>query len=344
MTYPYSGIKDTGRGIDRIAYELIENLKVQGVLPEVVTMGYTRSRYEAVLKEVIFPLRMMKVKADVFHAIDDLGGKTCALMGKKPLITSIHDGVSLTYKGPVDWKYMLEFKYFASNIKICTKKSDMIITSSNTTRDILEPLVKSKENIRVIPYGVDHLSFFPERREPNKVKKILFVGKVMFPKGVDTLVRAFKILRDEMSDVELLIGSKGRHSQPLERLAASLGVSDSVRFLGYIPEEELRHYYNMADVFVFPSRMSFSLSLLEAMACGTPVIAGNVSDIPDYVGDSGLLIDPDDPHDLADALKRVLAEESFREYLSEKGIKRAREFSWEKMAKNTIEVYNEVIG
>ena len=116
-----------------------------------------------------------------------------------------------------------------------------------------------------------------------------------------------------------------------------------VRFLGPVPEADLPALYAGAAVFVFPSLYEgFGLPVLEAMACGTPVITSNTSSLPEVVGEAGILIDPRDVRALAEAVERVLADERLRAELRAKGVERARQFTWEKTARETLAVYRSV--
>ena len=114
-------------------------------------------------------------------------------------------------------------------------------------------------------------------------------------------------------------------------------------FTGYVPEEELPLVYNAADLFVYPSLYEgFGLPILEAMACGVPVITSNLSSMPEVAGDAGILVDPNDVNALADAMTRVLTDRVLRATLAAKGLARARSFSWERMAQETLAVYARV--
>jgi glycosyltransferase involved in cell wall biosynthesis len=160
---------------------------------------------------------------------------------------------------------------------------------------------------------------------------------------VDALIKAFGIVKQHITDAELVIAGKRSKDQPLlERLSNEMGVQDII-FQGYIPEDELPDYYSSATVMIFPSRCGFGLSTLEAMACGTPVIVGAALDAPEFVADAGILVNPDDIDVMAMSIIRVLTEQGFREQLSAKAIARAKAFSWEKMARETVEVYRNVL-
>ncbi|MBC7249972.1 MAG: glycosyltransferase family 4 protein, partial [Anaerolineae bacterium] len=123
-----------------------------------------------------------------------------------------------------------------------------------------------------------------------------------------------------------------------------LGLKDEVEFAGYVPAEELPLWYNAADLFVFPSLYEgFGLPPLEAMACGTPVVSSNAASLPEVVGEAGLLIDPYDVEGLAAAMRRVLTDRELSTQLRERGLRRARQFSWKEAARQTVAVYEQVL-
>jgi glycosyltransferase involved in cell wall biosynthesis len=117
-----------------------------------------------------------------------------------------------------------------------------------------------------------------------------------------------------------------------------------VRFLGHVPQADLPALYSAADVFVFPSLYEgFGLPALEALACGTPVVASNVSALPEVVGDAALQVSPLDVEALADAMERLLRDDRLRADQRERGLRRAAQFSWDKAARQTAEVYRRVV-
>ncbi len=124
-----------------------------------------------------------------------------------------------------------------------------------------------------------------------------------------------------------------------------LKIEKDVKFLGYLTQEDLRTVFSSATLFAFPSLYEgFGIPILEAMACGTPVITSNVSSMPEVAGDAAKLVDPLDVEDIKEAIKSLLENEDEREALTKKGLKRASEFSWEKCARETLEVYRSTVG
>jgi len=115
--------------------------------------------------------------------------------------------------------------------------------------------------------------------------------------------------------------------------------------LGRVTDSDLIGLYNLADVFVFPSLYEgFGFPPLEAMACGTPVVASNAASLPEVVGDAGLLVDPRDPEVMAEAIHRVLQDRDLAEELRRRGLERAQQFTWERAARETLAVYEMMLG
>jgi len=123
-----------------------------------------------------------------------------------------------------------------------------------------------------------------------------------------------------------------------------LGLDSEVMFPGYIPVSELPLWYNAAELFVYPSLYEgFGLPPLEAMACGTPVVVANTSSLPEVVGQAGLTVDPLDVEGLAEAMRRALSDAGLRQEMRERGLQRARDFSWTKTAQETVQVYRRMM-
>lgn len=173
----------------------------------------------------------------------------------------------------------------------------------------------------------------------------LYVGTIQPRKNLIRLIEAFAAfsLQPSALGVHLVIaGKRGWLAEGIERRAAELGVAGRVRFLGYVPDEELPALMAGALGFVFPSLYEgFGMPPLEAMACGTPVVVSSSSSLPEVVGDAGLVVSPDDPEDLAEALHRVLTDAELRERLHARGLQQARRFSWRDTAERTLAVYQE---
>jgi glycosyltransferase involved in cell wall biosynthesis len=166
----------------------------------------------------------------------------------------------------------------------------------------------------------------------------LFLGTLEPRKNVDGLLRAYRKAMDAGIEIPLVIaGRRGRYYEPTFALVESLQLQNRVIFTDYVSNDEAIHLYNGAAAFAFPSHYEgFGLPVLEAMACGAPVITTNVSSLPELAAGSALLVEPADDEALAAALVRIMREPGLRETLRSAGIQRAGEFSWERCAQETI--------
>lgn len=174
---------------------------------------------------------------------------------------------------------------------------------------------------------------------------ILGVGNLQPRKNWLRLIEAFAQAKQEhrLPHTLVIVGPRAWQSEQV--VAAAQGLDDAVVFTGYVPTSDLVLLYNAAEVFVYPSLYEgFGLPVLEAMACGTPVITSNVSALPEIAGDAALLVNPYATQDIAAALVRVVSDEAYRAELRARGLARAREFSWERTAAQTLPVYRKVAG
>ena len=174
---------------------------------------------------------------------------------------------------------------------------------------------------------------------------VLFVGSVEKRKNVHGLLQAYALLNARGNPPPLVVvGVQRMGTSGLSRMPQDLGLTEKVHFAGYIPDEDLPAIYSGADLSVFPSLYEgFGLPPLEAMACGTPVVCSDAGSLPEVVGDAAITVDPYDVEGLAEAMRRVLADRDLAEDLRSRGLERARMFSWEKAARETMEVYREVL-
>jgi glycosyltransferase involved in cell wall biosynthesis len=176
------------------------------------------------------------------------------------------------------------------------------------------------------------------------------VGRTNPQKNIPRLVEAFAVLRGELreearyKDLRLIIiGDEIARHPALRHAVIQSRVEDSVRFLGFVPIETLRAFYQAASAFVFPSLYEgFGLPPLEAMACGTPVVCSHVSSLPEVVGDAALIVNPENVFDIARGMREVLLNDALRSGLIERGLEQARRFSWERSAAQVLQNYEEI--
>jgi glycosyltransferase involved in cell wall biosynthesis len=268
-------------------------------------------------------------------------------------IITIHD---MAYKHYPETIHQPTYRELIGKLQDHAQKSHAIIAVSNSTkRDIVHYLGVPPEKVWVIYNGVN--SRFCQIRNQgllNTVKLkyrlpekfILFVGTLEPRKNIIGLIEAFKKLTlDPHFKYQLVIvGSKGWGYKPIFSTAESLGIKDRIIFAGYVPGQDLPAIYNLAGIFVYPSFYEgFGIPVVEAMACGTPVITSNVSSLPEVGGDAVLYVDPKNIEEISTSIKGALSDENLSQTLREKGVARSKEFSWEYTARQTLDVFKKVM-
>jgi glycosyltransferase involved in cell wall biosynthesis len=245
-------------------------------------------------------------------------------------------------------------RYYGQIDQAWRKTDHIIAVSEATKRDSIRMLGVPEKKITVIHEAANPVyRQLPQNEALTYVQQkykfdrdyILFVSTIEPRKNLPGLLQAYRKLRDQYKrdDLLVLVGAKGWLWEEVYETVDKLNMNDQVAFLGRVPLEDMVYLYNGARVLVHPSFYEgFGLTPLEAMTCGTPVITSNTSALPEVVGDAALMIDPHDIEGLTVAMWRVLTEEELRRDLICKGLKRARLFSWEKAARQTLEVYHKI--
>jgi glycosyltransferase involved in cell wall biosynthesis len=234
------------------------------------------------------------------------------------------------------------------------RAADAIIINSESLRSEIDQYLEvDPGKLRLIHEAVDHDLFKPG--DAGKARAhvtsygvtkpfVLFVSSLWPYKNCDGLLRAWALARGELGGHQLAIVGPGRDEKyvaQLHRLAAELGISADVVFVGGVPLEETVRFYQAADVFVYPSlNETFGLPILEAMACGCPVVTSDTSAMPETAGGAALLADPKDPASIAQAITH--AAKLGRDGLGEAGLRRAGQFTWAATGVATLDVYREV--
>jgi glycosyltransferase involved in cell wall biosynthesis len=238
-----------------------------------------------------------------------------------------------------------------------------IFAVSNFTRNEIEKLFDiPPERIEVVYNAIDerflrgHASSADRdliaRRYQVTYPFLLYAGRVSPHKNVVRMIEAFSALKTELGrdqaypDLKLIIIGDDLSGNPdLRRTVVRSGVQNDVRFLGFIPIEVLRIFYDEAKVFVFPSLYEgFGLPPLEAMVHGTPVVTSNVSSLPEVVGNAAVLVNPENVFEIMRALHRVLTDQSLRKRMKERGYQQAAHFSWETSVRRILEAYGQVVN
>ncbi len=230
----------------------------------------------------------------------------------------------------------------------------VIAISESTRRDAERLLGLPAGKVQTVYCGVD-AAFQPQsagrtaafRRSKGLPERfVLFLGTLEPRKNIVGLLDAYADARARGATPPLVIaGAKGWYYDEVFRRVEALGLRESVHFAGFAPAQELPLWYSAAEVFVYPSLYEgFGLPVLEAMACGTPVITSDCSSLPEVVGSAGVTVSPTDRLALAEALRQLLDDEERRAALGEQGRLRAARFSWERAAAETVAVYRQALG
>jgi len=283
---------------------------------------------------------------DLFHATDHL----LPYFRRVKSVFTLHDLIFLfhpeTHKPLNRWFLTLMMPRFL-------RAADAIIAVSECTkRDAIRFYGIPEEKITVIYEGVNP-RFRPVGPEAMAAVRaryglpehfILYVGTIEPRKNLTVLLEAFSNLQSAICNLHLVfVGKKGWLYEGFFHRLRELGLEDRVIFTGYVPDEDLPAIYSAADLFVFPSLYEgFGLPVLEAMACGTPVVCSNTSSLPEVAGDAALLVDPTDVRALAGAMERALRDEILWATLRAMGMEKARQFTWEEAAQKTLTVYRRV--
>jgi glycosyltransferase involved in cell wall biosynthesis len=273
-----------------------------------------------------------------------------------PTVVTVHDLIPMllpTYRGS------MLVRLYTLLVAIAAKRADMVLTDSQASKwDIVHLLNIPSERVRVIYLAADDI-YQPvlDNHRLTAIRQkyglpesyLLYLGGFDQRKNVPTLLKAFAQLAKDLRVFLVVAGrlpEKGSDFFPDPRpIVQELGIEERVVFTGWVPEEDKPALYSGARALVFPSLYEgFGLPPLEALACGTPVIASNRGSLPEIVGDGGLLLEPDHVEGLAAAMQKLLNDDTLREDLRRKGLTHAARFSWEKTARETLAVYREVKG
>ena len=245
--------------------------------------------------------------------------------------------------------------FFPPMMKLSAKQADEIVTvSESTRRDVIRLLGVDPDKVSATQLGVDASFRVIDDLQAKKVivtkydlpeEFILYLGTIEPRKNLPLLMRAYRLLVDSGTRLKLiLVGKYGWMYQEVFNLVSELNLEDMVRFTGYIPQDELPLVYNLASLFVYPTIYEgFGIPVLEAMACGVPVISSDIASLPEIVGEAGILVPAGDLGAYFSAMKLVTDDQDLRGKLIDQGKLRASEFSWERTAQLTQQVYQKVL-
>ncbi len=292
-------------------------------------------------EQLHFPFKeLKKSRADLLH----VPHYNVPVFYRGKLAVTVHDMIHLVLPQFLPNKFAYLYAKFL--IGYAVHKADVVFTvSENSKKDILRFYKVREDKIVVVYNAVDAKFTHRDRREveylidkynlPKNKKVIMYVGNLKPHKNLPRLLEAYSKMSGRENTCLVLVG-KAFDSEDLTPRIKSLGIEDSVVRTGIIVDNELVDFYNLADLFVFPSLYEgFGIPPLEAMACGTPVVCSNNSSLPEVVGDAAYMFDPYEEKQIGDAMEKVLYDDTLADALIERGYKRAAMFTPDKIVDRT---------
>jgi glycosyltransferase involved in cell wall biosynthesis len=320
-----------------------------GTLTEAVTVPVSaRSRPQWVLGEqALLPRLARRAGVEVVHSL----ASTAPAHGAFKRVVTVHDLIYARFPEAHAGVRDLGMRVL---VPLAVRRAHRVTADSQSTRaDLIELAHARPELIDVVPLGLGT----PRRHTPAPAAEVrarlglgerpvvLSLSAKRPHKNLEALIGALARLPAERRPVLVLPGYPTAHEATLRELAAARGVSEDVRFLQWVSAEDLEGLWGLAQAFVYPSLYEgFGLPVLEAMARGVPVACSNASSLPEVAGEAALLFDPHDEPVIAVALERLLAEPALCEDLSARGLLRAKQFTWERTARLTLQSYVRALG
>ncbi|HML15689.1 MAG TPA: glycosyltransferase family 1 protein [Bryobacteraceae bacterium] len=324
---------------------------VTGLGPNFTTAIYARPETQ-LLHNLTFPHFLRSFHADLYH----IPLNSIAWWMPRPYVVTIHDMSTLLFPSRPDFRHTLQEERYRRGAQ---RASRIITVSHSTRRDIESVLGIPADRIRTI-YSAPDPAFTADDnggqdrqildRYSIRPPFILYAGTVRPQKNVPRLIQAFGALRasfenhPDYGDLRLIIiGDELSRNPSVRRAVVETHMEPVVRFLGFVPRETLRVFYRAAAVFAFPSLYEgFGLAPLEAMACGTPVVASDIPPLVEAAGDAAELVSPDNVFDIARGLREVLLDEERRRKMVAAGLAQARRFHWDQTAREVLAVYRDI--
>ena len=288
---------------------------------------------------LLAPLYVKKHGREYDVVVDDIAHAVpwySPLVTKTPVIAQIHhvhqDVVYVELPAPLAWAISRAERTIAKIYK------RFIAVSQSTKNTLVDKLGVDPNRIAVVPNGVDLEKYRPGQKDPRPT--VLWVGRIKKYKNLDHLLRAYRTVKQKVPDAQLIIIGSGDQERKMRDLAKTLGLKD-VHFLGKIPEEEKIRWMQRAWILASTSMVEgWGMTVTEAAACGTPAVAYDVPGLRDSVRhmETGILVEPGDIEQLAEAIEMLLADSGLRNKLSENAYRYVQGFSWDKTALKFLEV------
>lgn len=278
-----------------------------------------------------------------------------------PYVITVHDVLEHMYRAR-DRSSLRRSLHFHLTRRVLRGAGRILAVSNFTKKEIEKLFGIPGSQIEVVYNAIDERFLHGHATEADRqilaerylvtYPFLLYAGRISPHKNLVRIIEAFSALRAELekenkfSDLKLIIiGDELSKHPDLRRTVIRSGVQNDVRFMGFVPIEMLRIFYDAAKIFVFPSLYEgFGLPPLEAMAHGTPVVTSNTSSLPEVVGHAAVLVNPENVFEIMRALHRLLLDQSVREKIKQRSYDQAKKFSWESSAQKVLDVYRQVAG
>lgn len=351
--YIYQLLRHLPQADPELAYTVFTNEgsgQLASVLRYPTRLPTVRPVVRILWEQALQPWAVRRAGLDLLHGL----AYVLPLWLTVPAVVTIYD---LTVFQVPDRFRSANRSYLRLMTRLSARRARMVCAISESTRgDIVRRLGVPRERVKVVypgcdpqfaPPAADEVAAFRARRGlPERF--VLYLGTLEPRKNVPALIRAFaEVVRADRREFQhhlVLAGAKGWHYADVFAEVERLGLQDRVHFPGFVPADEQPLWYAAAEVFVYPSLYEgFGLPVLEAMACGTPVLTSNAASLPEVVGTAGLTVAPQNESALAEHLRRLLQEPALRAALREGGLQRARSFSWLAAAHAQTRVYRAVL-
>lgn len=278
------------------------------------------------------------------------------LPSPRPLAVTLYDLTEFALEQRVYTAGRHRYRRLANRLA-ARSASVIITTSANTKQDLVRYVGADPQKIQVIYPGIDHQHFRPQTLSAERrahlshtynlpQRFLLYTGKIQPRKNLVRLLQAFHQVRPAHPDVHLVLtGGQGWMNQEVNEVIERLELAPAVHFTGYVADEDLPALYSLAEMLVFPSLYEgFGFPVVEAMACGTPVLTASTSSLGEIAADAALCVDPTSVAAIAEALDSGLRDEALRATLRQKGLARAQHFTWTRCAAETLACYRAVAG
>jgi len=298
------------------------------------------------------PAMLRKIDPDIYH----YPNWDVPIFHRYKTIVTIHDLTYVLHRNLYKRFYHAKKLYTRLNIYWGMKQAKKIIVVSKSTKEDLVKYFQTPEHKIEVIYEAKNQYFLQNGSAKNeirvdnhdfdlKTRYFLYVGERRPHKNLVRMIEAFALFKKQIpGSFKFLIGGKDyNHYDEPEKKVNELGLSGEVKFIGYIADEMLKPLYSRAICFMFASIYEgFGIPILEAMSCGTPVITSNISSMPEIADDAAIKVNPYNVEEIAHAMRAIVSDEKMRADYIERGKARAREFSWEKAAEQTLALYDKM--